>query len=100
MRSSTSGRKRQRSVMLAHVDDFEVDVSDAVGESASLSGARAIVDGSDTLFVCLPGGTYGLGYFDLHLDGYSFAGFVADHGASVVAFDNLGTGQSSHPDRA
>jgi pimeloyl-ACP methyl ester carboxylesterase len=81
------------------VDAFEFDVSDAVGETASLAGARTIVDGADTVFVCLPGGTYGLGYFDLDLEGYSFARFVAAHGVSVVAFDNLGTGQSSRPER-
>jgi pimeloyl-ACP methyl ester carboxylesterase len=82
------------------VDPFEIDVSEAVGEPASLAGARTIVDGADTLFTCLPGGTYGFGYFDLDLDGYSFARFVADHGVSVAAFDNLGTGRSTHPDRA
>ena len=82
------------------MDAFEIDVSEAVGEPAHLAGARAIVEGANTLFVCLPGGTYGLGYFDLDLDGYSFARFVAARGVSVVAFDNLGTGQSTHPDRA
>lgn len=81
------------------MDGFEVDVSEAVSESAVLAGARAVVDGADTLFVCLPGGTYGLGYFDFGLEGYSFGRFVASHGVSVVAFDNLGTGRSTHPDR-
>lgn len=78
---------------------FELDVSDAVGEPAVLAGTRVLVDGADTLFVGLPGGTYGRGYFDFALEGYSFARFVASHGVAVVAFDNLGTGASTKPDQ-
>jgi pimeloyl-ACP methyl ester carboxylesterase len=52
--------------------------------------------------VCLPGGTCNRSYFDLQVpghDGYSFARHASAAGFPVVAFDHLGTGESSRPDR-
>jgi pimeloyl-ACP methyl ester carboxylesterase len=52
--------------------------------------------------VCLPGGTYNHRYFDLQVpdrDGYSFARYLAQRGTPVAAFDVLGTGDSTQPDR-
>jgi pimeloyl-ACP methyl ester carboxylesterase len=81
------------------VEDVELDVSGAVGEPAVLSGSVFEAEGAETLFVCLPGATQDRRYFDLALPGYSFVDFMTSHGVSVAAFDNFGTGRSSHPDR-
>jgi alpha-beta hydrolase superfamily lysophospholipase len=81
------------------VEELEFDVSGAVGEAAVLSGSLFEAEAAETLFVCLPGGTQDRRYFDLALPGYSFADFMFSHGVSVAAFDNFGTGRSSHPDR-
>lgn len=44
---------------------------------------------------CVPGMSYGKEYWDLPLDGYSFARAAAAAGHVVVAADNLGTGAST-----
>ena len=49
------------------------------------------------LIVGLPGGGYGRGYFDLPKAGYSQAAHHAGRGMLTVAFDHLGTGDSSVP---
>ncbi len=79
------------------------DVSDVVGEKASLAAtyypARADV-AARVVLVCLPGGTYSREYWDLHVPGhrgYSFAEFATGRGYPVVTIDPLGTGQSSQP---
>jgi pimeloyl-ACP methyl ester carboxylesterase len=54
------------------------------------------------VLVCLPGGTYNHRYYDLEVPGrtgYSFARHAAERGFPVAAFDMLGTGDSSQPDR-
>jgi pimeloyl-ACP methyl ester carboxylesterase len=81
------------------------DVSDAVGEPARLAGsffAAGGPAGDRPLLVCLPGGTYTRGYWDLHAPGhtgYSFARAAAGEGFPVVTLDSLGTGESTRPDR-
>ena len=83
-----------------------MDVSDAVGEPAQVTAtyfppSDPAADGRP-LLVCLPGGTYTRGYFDLHVTGhpdYSYARDAAARGFPVVTFDVLGTGESSRPDR-
>lgn len=49
------------------------------------------------LLFCVPGMSYGKEYWDLALDGYSFARAMAAAGAVVVAVDNVGTGASDRP---
>ena len=81
------------------------DVSDVVGEQASLAATyypRRTRDAADAVLVCLPGGTYSREYWDLTVagrDGYSFADFAAERGFAVVTIDPLGTGESSKPVR-
>jgi pimeloyl-ACP methyl ester carboxylesterase len=81
------------------------DVSDVVGEQASLAATyypRRTRDAGDAVLVCLPGGTYSREYWDLNVpghDGYSFADFAAERGYAVVTIDPLGTGESSKPVR-
>lgn len=81
---------------------LRVDVGDLAGEPVSLAGtyfppadrpARPVL-------VCLPGGTYNHRYFDLEVPDasrYSFAREMSARGFPVVAFDMLGTGDSSRP---
>jgi pimeloyl-ACP methyl ester carboxylesterase len=83
---------------------MRLDVSEAVGEEASLAAtyypARGATAGA--LLVCLPGGTYSREYWDLRIAGhrgYSFAEFAAERGYAVVTIDPLGTGESSKPAR-
>jgi alpha-beta hydrolase superfamily lysophospholipase len=85
---------------------MRLDVSDVIGEQASLAAtyypARASVDAGAVL-VCLPGGTYSREYWDLNVPGhrgYSFANFATENGYPVVTIDPLGTGESSQPVRA
>lgn len=79
------------------------DVSDAVGEQASLAATYypARTGGATVgLLVCLPGGTYSRDYWDLCIPGhhgYSFAEFATGNGYAVVTIDPLGTGESSQP---
>ena len=81
------------------------DVSDAVGEQASLAATyypRRTDDAAGAVLVCLPGGTYSREYWDLNVPGrvgYSFAEFATERGYSVVTVDPLGTGESSKPVR-
>ena len=81
------------------------DVSDVVGEQASLAATyyrRRTNDAAGAVLVCLPGGTYSREYWDLNVPGrvgYSFAEFATDRGYSVVTVDPLGTGESSKPVR-
>jgi len=80
------------------------DVSDAIGEPASLAAtyypARTGVDaGTCAVLVCLSGGTYNRDYWDLGVPGYSFAEFATENGYAVVTIDPLGTGESSQPAR-
>ncbi|BBZ11301.1 alpha/beta hydrolase [Mycobacterium branderi] len=83
--------------------ELRLDVSDAVGETASLAASYYPAGAPNpAVLVCLPGGTYNRGYW--HLDvpghaGYNFAEYAAQHGYSVVAIDPLGTGDSTRPVR-
>jgi len=87
------------------VERISIDVSDVVGEASTLTGVHyepGEAQASGLFFVCLPGGTYSYRYFDLGVPGhpgYSFARYLAGQGHTVVAFDHLGTGRSSRPDR-
>src|ERR1700760_1702175 len=49
------------------------------------------------IFFCVPGMSYGKEYFDLPVDGYSFARTAAGAGCVVAAVDNVGTGESERP---
>ncbi|GLE52137.1 alpha/beta hydrolase [Mycobacterium montefiorense] len=88
----------------AHVrTPMRFDVSDVVGEQASLAAtyypARNDI-AARALLVCLPGGTYSREYWDLRVvghSGYSFADFVTENGYAVLTVDPLGTGESSKP---
>ena len=81
------------------------DVSDAVGERASLAATYYPPRGpaeASAVFICLPGGTYSREYWDLRIvghGGYSFADFATENGHAVVTIDPLGTGESSKPAR-
>jgi pimeloyl-ACP methyl ester carboxylesterase len=81
------------------------DVSDAVGEPAHLAASYFAAGGpagDRPLLVCLPGGTYTRGYWDLQAPGhagYSFARTAAGEGFPVVTLDSLGTGESTRPER-
>lgn len=82
------------------------DVSDVVGEQASLAAtyypARTTPVTAGPLLVCLPGGTYSREYWDLNIaghGGYSFADFATLNGHPVLTIDPLGTGESSKPTR-
>ena len=84
---------------------LKFDVSDVIGEQASLAAsfypARAGAEALG-LLVCLPGGTYSRDYWDLRIPGhhgYSFADFATGNGYAVVTIDPLGTGESSQPIR-
>jgi pimeloyl-ACP methyl ester carboxylesterase len=50
------------------------------------------------LLFCVPGMSYGKEYWDVPLDGYSFARFAAAAGHLVIAVDNVGTGESARPE--
>lgn len=77
------------------------DVSDVVGEAASLAATyyrRRTRDAAGAMLVCLPGGTYSREYWDLNVPGhvgYSFADFATERGYAIVTIDPLGTGESS-----
>jgi pimeloyl-ACP methyl ester carboxylesterase len=81
------------------------DVGDAVGGPAQLAGSYFAAGGpagDRPLLVCLPGGTYTRGYWDLQPPGhaaYSFARAAAGEGFPVVTLDSLGTGESTRPER-
>jgi pimeloyl-ACP methyl ester carboxylesterase len=81
------------------------DVSDVVGEQASLAATyypRRTRDAAGPVLVCLPGGTYSREYWDLNVAGhvgYSFADFATERGHAVVTIDPLGTGESAKPVR-
>ena len=80
------------------IQDFSLDI----GDDLELAGTYfPPEDGADDrpVLVCLPGGTYTRGYFDLDMPGYSYARDAAARGFPVVSFDQLGTGGSSRPDR-
>ncbi|HEY0226459.1 MAG TPA: alpha/beta hydrolase [Mycobacterium sp.] len=82
---------------------MRLDVSEAVGEQASLAATYypSRSRGADgALLVCLPGGTYSREYWDLNIPGhagYSFADFATENGYAVLTIDPLGTGESSRP---
>ena len=79
------------------------DVSDVVGEQASLAATYYPAAGAvGAVLVCLPGATYSREYWDLKIpgrSGYSFAEFATGNGYDVVTIDPLGTGESSKPTR-
>jgi pimeloyl-ACP methyl ester carboxylesterase len=86
---------------------LRVDAGEHAGVPVQLSGTYyPAADGlgaARPLLVCLPGGTYNHRYWDLEVEGhegYSFAREFAGRGHDVVAFDVLGTGASSRPERA
>lgn len=86
--------------------DVEFDVSAAIGEPATVAGTYFPHTGppgpAKAVLVCLPGGTYNRGYFDLEVPGhpgYSFARHAAADGYAVLALDQLGTGAGSRPNR-
>lgn len=49
------------------------------------------------VLVCLPGGGYGRGYFDLREPGYSEAAYHVARGVVVIAIDHLRVGESDIP---
>jgi pimeloyl-ACP methyl ester carboxylesterase len=90
--------------MGGQVQDVRFDVAAAVGTTARVAGRVFDPEpGSPPgpVLVCLPGGTYTHRYFDLEVpghDGYSAARHWAAAGATVVALDQFGTGESTRPD--
>ncbi len=85
--------------------ELELDVGDRLGELATVSATYVapVEPGSGRpVLVCLPGGTYTRGYFDLHVPGhpgYSFAEDAAARGFPVVLIDHVGTGASTRTTR-
>jgi pimeloyl-ACP methyl ester carboxylesterase len=81
------------------------DVSARFGEPTTIAGTVFAAEGAarhQAVLVCLPGGTYTRGYWDLEVpghEGYSFARAAAGAGFTVVTLDGLGTGESSRPAR-
>jgi alpha-beta hydrolase superfamily lysophospholipase len=64
--------------------------------SARIVAPASPAPGAPLLF-CVPGMSYGKEYWDLPLDGYSFARAAAAAGHVVVAVDNVGTAASGRP---
>ena len=83
---------------MPEVRDFQLDIGDGL-ELAGTYFPPSSADEARAVLVCLPGGTYTRGYFDLDVPGYSYARDAAARGFPVVSFDQLGTGASSRPDR-
>jgi pimeloyl-ACP methyl ester carboxylesterase len=83
---------------MGDVRDFRLDVGDGLQLAGTYFPPLPSED-DRALLVCLPGGTYSRGYFDLDLPGYSYARDAAARGFPVVSFDQLGTGASSRPER-
>lgn len=83
-----------------HTSDVRFTVDPAeLGEVemvARIVAPAAPAEGAPILF-CVPGMSYGKEYFDLPIDGYSFARAAAEAGCVVVAVDNVGTGDSARP---
>ena len=83
------------------------DVSDVVPVAGRFEVAASWIAPADlapnapiTLLVCLPGGFLSRRYFDLETGGdrtYSFAEAMAARGHAVLAFDHVGTGDSTPP---
>jgi pimeloyl-ACP methyl ester carboxylesterase len=86
----------------------QLDVTDATPFEASHHVAAWVFAPRSSaarvpLLLCLPGGTYTKAYWHLEVpghDGYSFGEHLADAGMLVVAFDHLGTGDSTPHSRA
>jgi hypothetical protein len=85
---------------------FTISVALAPGQPArySVSGELFATEdelvGGTTVQVLVPGATYTLDYWDFGtVDGrtYSYARDVAAHGFPTFAFDEIGSGNSSHP---
>ena len=73
----------------------------AFGELAATWYPAAVLGSPRPVLVCLPGGSYTRHYFDLDVSGhlgYSFAAYATARGFPVLAFDMLGTGESTRPD--
>ncbi len=87
---------------------WSFDVSDAVPVdgrfqvAASLVVPAGLATGQEvTLLVCLPGGFLSRRYYDLEIEGsrrFSFAEAMAAAGFVTLAFDHVGTGDSSQPE--
>ena len=80
---------------------LHVDVG-AHGHLAATWYPPTDADAKRPVLVCIPGGSYTRRYFDLEVPGhagYSFTHYAAASGFPLVAFDVLGTGDSSRPDR-
>ncbi|MBK7950587.1 MAG: alpha/beta fold hydrolase [Deltaproteobacteria bacterium] len=76
--------------------EVAVDVVVPAARTSSASPSAASV-----VLACLPGGFLSRRYFDLDpggADGYSFAEAMAAQGFATLAFDHLGTGESTRPD--
>jgi pimeloyl-ACP methyl ester carboxylesterase len=101
--SRSTRRVAEGTPMTDRPQPLEFDVPTADGESVRLAYFPPVGGGqAPAVLVCLPGGTYDRGYFDLRVpgfDGYSFAADAAARGYAVVALDQLGTGAGSRPDR-
>ena len=83
---------------------FDVTHDVALGRPAHIAGTLFVpeIHGSQPkVAVLVPGGGFTRRYFDLELEGhpnYSAAMQLAGRGWTVVAIDNLGTGESTIPD--
>ena len=88
---------------------WRLDVSDAVPLDGRFEIAADLIapqaeqaDSARPVLCCLPGGFLSRRYFDLEVGGdrrYSFAEAMARAGFTTLAFDHLGVGESSRPNR-
>lgn len=92
-----------------HRETLRLDVSEAVPLPGRFEIAADLVLPADeadrrddlVLLCCLPGGFLSRRYFDLVIAGdrrFSFAEAMAREGFGTLAFDHVGTGESSRPD--
>lgn len=87
---------------------WRFDVSDALPAKGRFALAASWIAPADlgpgaaiTLLVCLPGGFLSRRYFDLESQNsrkYSFAEAMVSRGHAVLAFDHVGTGDSTKPE--
>ncbi|MET7841345.1 hypothetical protein ABZT45_22510 [Streptomyces sp. NPDC005356] len=84
--------------------DLKVGVTGATDLSGELSAAVTVhvpdrIDGPLSVLFGFPGGGFGRRYYDIRrLPGYSQAEYHTTQGFVFVACDQLGVGDSDHPD--
>lgn len=79
--------------------EVETEALGPLAISARIFAPAAPDPGTRVLF-CVPGMSYGKEYWDVPLEGYSFARAAAAAGHVAIAVDNVGTGESTRPERS